>query len=100
MTEIRFHLKNEPHGYLSNFYELPQPIQIDGLEWATSEHYFQAQQFIPRLRNSSRPSVGPDPKACHIAVVGCCCCSWVYGEGGATVASAFSFVSQEQATAN
>ena len=26
MTEIRFHLKTDPHGYLSNFYKLPEPM--------------------------------------------------------------------------
>ena len=62
MTDIRFHLKNEPHGYLSNFYELPQPIEIDGQQWPTSEHYFQAQQFIstaPELVEAIRTTWAP-----------------------------------------
>lgn len=46
MNEIQFHLKNEAHGYLSNFYELPEPVLIDEKEWVTSEHYFQAQKFV------------------------------------------------------
>ena len=62
MNEIRFHLKNEPHGYLSNFYELPQPIEIDGQLWCTSEHYFQAQQFVstaPELAEAIRTTRAP-----------------------------------------
>jgi hypothetical protein len=62
MNEIRFHLKNEPYGYLSNFYELPQPIEIDGQWWPTSEHYFQAQQFIftaPELAEAIRRTSAP-----------------------------------------
>ena len=62
MNEIWFHLKNEPHGYLSNFYELPQPIEIDGQLWPTSEHYFQAQQFIftaPELAKAIRTTRAP-----------------------------------------
>jgi ribA/ribD-fused uncharacterized protein len=62
MTDIRFHLKNEPHGYLSNFYELPQPIEIDGQLWPTIEHYFQAQQFIstaPELAEAIRTTRAP-----------------------------------------
>jgi ribA/ribD-fused uncharacterized protein len=62
MNDIRFHLKNEPHGYLSNFYELPQPIEIDGQLWPTSEHYFQTQQFIgtaPELAEAIRTTRAP-----------------------------------------
>ena len=43
--DIRFHLKTGEHGYLSNFCPLPRPLNLDGKEWPTSEHYFQAQQF-------------------------------------------------------
>lgn len=46
MIEIRFHLKRDEHGYLSNFFPLPRPILIDGEAWPTSEHYYQAQKFV------------------------------------------------------
>lgn len=46
MNEIQFHLKTGEHGYLSNFFSLPRPLLLEGKEWPTSEHYFQAQQFI------------------------------------------------------
>ena len=46
MNEIRFHLKTAEHGYLSNFWALPRPLLLDGKEWPTTEHYFQAQKFI------------------------------------------------------
>lgn len=46
MTEIHFHLKTGDNGFLTNFYPLPRPLLIDGREWFTTEHYFQAQKFI------------------------------------------------------
>ncbi len=45
-NEIRFHLKTDEHGFLANFFPLPQPMLLDGKEWLTSEHYFQAQKFV------------------------------------------------------
>ena len=62
MNEIRFHLKTDPHGYLSNFYELPEPMLIDGKEWVTSEHYFQAAKFAetaPDLADTIRETKSP-----------------------------------------
>lgn len=62
MNEIRFHLKTEPHGYLSNFHALPKPIVIDGQEWSTTEHYFQARKFTetaPELADLIRRTTGP-----------------------------------------
>lgn len=48
MTEgtspIHFYHISEPFGEFSNFYAAP--IQLDGYNWPTSEHYFQAQKFI------------------------------------------------------
>lgn len=46
MTEhgaILFYRVDEPYGFMSNFARYP--IQVDGREWPTSEHYFQAQKF-------------------------------------------------------
>lgn len=40
---IRFHLKSGEHGWLSNF--APYPITLEGVEWPTSEHYYQAAKF-------------------------------------------------------
>jgi N-glycosidase YbiA len=40
---INFYKVNEPYGCFSNF--SPHSILIDGVEWPTSEHYFQAQKF-------------------------------------------------------
>ena len=72
MTEIRFHLKTEEHGYLANFFPLPQRISLDGTEWPTSEHYYQAQKFVATdpahaeaIRTTQRPydawRMGSDP---------------------------------------
>jgi N-glycosidase YbiA len=41
---IRFHLKTEEYGWLSNF--APYPVTIDAVAWPTVEHYYQASKFI------------------------------------------------------
>lgn len=41
---IRFHLKTGEFGFLSNF--APYPVKIYGVEWPTSEHFYQASKFI------------------------------------------------------
>ena len=43
MKKILFYRVNEPHGEFSNF--SPHPIELKGMVWPTSEHYFQAQKF-------------------------------------------------------
>ncbi len=43
MNEIRFYLVRDKYGVFSNF--APYPIWLDGKQWPTSEHYFQAQKF-------------------------------------------------------
>jgi ribA/ribD-fused uncharacterized protein len=40
---IDFYRVDDPYGCFSNF--SPHPITLDGREWPTSEHYFQAQKF-------------------------------------------------------
>jgi N-glycosidase YbiA len=42
-TVIRFYLVGGPFGEFSNFAAFP--IRVKGLEWPTTEHYFQAQKF-------------------------------------------------------
>jgi ribA/ribD-fused uncharacterized protein len=42
-TVIRFYSVSDEYGFMSNF--APYPIRVDGKQWATSEHYFQAQKF-------------------------------------------------------
>jgi hypothetical protein len=37
---IKFYSHRKTNGYLSNFY--PAAFELDGKEWPTSEHYFQA----------------------------------------------------------
>lgn len=43
MKTILFYRLNEPYGEFSNF--SPHPFKINGKQWPTSEHYFQAQKF-------------------------------------------------------
>lgn len=40
---IQFYHLNDEHGCFSNF--APYPIELKGLTWPTTEHYFQAQKF-------------------------------------------------------
>lgn len=43
---LKFYRVNEPLGFLSNFARAA--IVLDGRQWPTSEHYFQAQKFAGR----------------------------------------------------
>lgn len=48
------------YNFLSNFY--PAKIVIDGLEFATTEHYFQSMKFLDpeiqkKIRNTPTPSL-------------------------------------------
>lgn len=56
--DIRFYIADQPFGWMSNFARYP--IEVDGLVWPTSEHYYQAQKttdFIlqEEIRQTSRP---------------------------------------------
>jgi len=42
-TTILFYRTGEPYGELSNF--AASPILLQGRQWPTTEHYFQAQKF-------------------------------------------------------
>ena len=41
---IRFYNRGEPYYEFTNFYEAV--VKIDGEDWLTTEHYFQAQKFV------------------------------------------------------
>ena len=43
MNQILFYRINELYGGFSNF--SPHPFELNGRQWPTSEHYFQAQKF-------------------------------------------------------
>lgn len=43
-SPIWFYYHHDAYGEFCNFY--PAPIHIDGKEWSTSEHYYQAQKFL------------------------------------------------------
>ncbi len=56
---ISFYSVREPYGEFSNF--SAHAIELDGLLWKTTEHYFQAQKFDdPDYRERIRLS--PSPK--------------------------------------
>jgi len=70
MNIIHFYRVADDYGCFSNF--APYPISIDGREWPTSEHYFQAQKFLDserreRIRHTPSPMIaarlGRDRKA-------------------------------------
>lgn len=43
-NKIRFYNRGEPYYEFTNFY--PCNVFIDGKNWPTTEHYFQAQKFV------------------------------------------------------
>ncbi len=50
--------REKPYGVFSNF--SAHPFELDGLEWPTSEHYFQAQKYagtpyFERVRQAKTP---------------------------------------------
>lgn len=55
---IKFYLKGDAYGEFSNFAAFP--FQLDGKQWSTSEHYFQAQKFAEeayqeKIRKANSP---------------------------------------------
>ena len=42
-TQIHFYDKSDPYYEFTNFYR--RPVHIDGKDWPTTEHYYQAQKF-------------------------------------------------------
>jgi ribA/ribD-fused uncharacterized protein len=53
MSTIKFYRVKDAYGYMSNF--AAYPIVLDGAEWPTTEHYFQAQKFLdPAIREQVR----------------------------------------------
>jgi N-glycosidase YbiA len=58
MTIYFYSIHEAPHGCFSNF--APYGIELDGLWWPTTEHYFQAQKFtgtpyVEKVRRASTP---------------------------------------------
>lgn len=55
---IRFYHKGEPYYEFTNF--APFPVDLDGKNWPTSEHYFQAQKHAgssleEKIRQAAEP---------------------------------------------
>jgi N-glycosidase YbiA len=60
MNRILFYRVNEPYGEFSNF--SPHPIKVNGKQWPTSEHFFQAQKFAgteheEEIRRANSPMI-------------------------------------------
>lgn len=59
MGEIRFYYEYLENGYLSNFYA--SPLVLDGKEWPTVEHYYQAAKTLdPNYAERIRTAATPD----------------------------------------
>jgi ribA/ribD-fused uncharacterized protein len=57
---VNFYRVSDEYGCFSNF--APYPILVDGKQWPTSEHYFQAQKFTDpqhqeRIRRAQSPMI-------------------------------------------
>ncbi len=55
---IRFFRAGDAHGYLANFSR--SPFTLDGHQWPTVEHYFQAQKFAG-TRHADEIRLAPTP---------------------------------------
>ena len=44
MPVLFYSVRESPYGCFSNF--SPHPFELDGKQWPTSEHYFQARKFV------------------------------------------------------
>lgn len=59
MADISFYRERDHDGYMSNFY--PAPIFLDGKDYPTTEHYFQAMKFadsealVEKIRKQPSP---------------------------------------------
>ena len=42
--QIAFYLKDQEHGWMSNFY--PSPIEIGGIKYATVENFYQSMKAV------------------------------------------------------
>lgn len=57
--EIQFYEANDDFGFLSNF--ALAAVKIAGVEWPSSEHFYQAQKFNdPQLQRLIRQASTPD----------------------------------------
>jgi ribA/ribD-fused uncharacterized protein len=59
--KILFYRQNDAYGFFSNFSD--HSVKLEGKEWKTTEHYFQAKKFEGTkyeefIRNLDTPSDG------------------------------------------
>jgi ribA/ribD-fused uncharacterized protein len=57
---IRFYSQSDTHREFSNF--APFAIELDGVQWPTTEHYYQAQKFADpdtqsKIREAAKPVI-------------------------------------------
>jgi hypothetical protein len=69
---VRFFSQSSAYSDLSNF--APYPIDIDGVQWPTVEHYYQAQKFQEaelqeRIRQAEKPVIAKNLARKHRAAI-------------------------------
>ena len=64
---VRFYAPDEPYFEFTN--SAPYPVRLDGDEWATAEHYYQAAKFQDPC--SGPGSAGARPRAPPWTSPGC-----------------------------
>lgn len=60
MTIYFYSLREQPYGCFSNF--SPHGIEVDGVYYKTSEHYFQAMKFTGSPKDMEDVRRAPSPK--------------------------------------
>ena len=55
-----FYRERDEYGFLSNFYAAP--IELDGVVWPTTEHYFQALKFPTLEEYREKIRADPSPR--------------------------------------
>lgn len=60
-STIYFYEAGADYYEFTNFFDLSPPVKIDGMEWKTTEHYFQAMKFShhPQLMEQVRRARSP-----------------------------------------
>ncbi len=65
---IYFYKVGDPYGCFSNF--SPHGIHLDGCDWPTVEHYYQAQKFVGTVDASIIPAIRAAETAAQAASLG------------------------------
>lgn len=62
---IKFYSTKGKYGVFSNFYK--SPVFLDDLKWPTSEHFYQAQKFLPGTMYDENKTIRESIRLCDTA---------------------------------